>query len=418
MDQTILLPNGVRICTEAVSGVRSAALGIWVGTGSRHEKAGENGAAHFIEHMVFKGTQRRTAAALAEEMDAIGGQVNAFTTKECTCFHARVLDAHLPLATDILCDMFFSSRFAEEDVETERGVILEEIGMYEDNPEDLCAERLALEVYRGSSLARPILGRKATLSKMTGEWLRTYMREHYRPDRIVVSLAGSFRNQDVEELKARFSALEPGRSPAGRPGAYRAAFTLKKKAIEQNHLTLAFPGLPYGDERRFALQLLSTTLGGGMSSRLWQEVREKRGLCYSVYSYTAGHAETGLFAIYTALGREMEEEALRTICAAVRDYAEHGISEEELSRAREQAKANILMGLESTQARMSHMGRGELLYGRVLTPDEIIGGYDAVEREQIRALARELFDFHQVSLSAVGRVGSEEMYRAILEKGD
>lgn len=290
--------------------------------------------------------------------------------------------------------------------------------MYEDNPEDLCAERLALEVYRGSSLARPILGRKATLSKMTGEWLRTYMREHYRPDRIVVSLAGSFRNQDVEELKARFSALEPGRSPAGRPGAYRAAFTLKKKAIEQNHLTLAFPGLPYGDERRFALQLLSTTLGGGMSSRLWQEVREKRGLCYSVYSYTAGHAETGLFAIYTALGQEMEEEALRTICAAVRDYAEHGISEEELSRAREQAKANILMGLESTQARMSHMGRGELLYGRVLTPDEIIGGYDAVEREQIRALARELFDFRQVSLSAVGRVGSEEMYRAILEKGD
>lgn len=414
MDQTILLPNGVRICTEAVPGVRSAALGIWVGTGSRHEKASENGAAHFIEHMVFKGTQRRTAAALAEEMDAIGGQVNAFTTKECTCFHARVLDTHLPLATDILCDMFFSSRFAEEDVETERGVILEEIGMYEDNPEDLCAERLALEVYRGSSLARPILGRKATLSKMTGEWLRTYMREHYRPDRIVVSLAGSFRSQDVEELKERFSALKPGKSPASRPGAYQAAFTLKKKAIEQNHLTLAFPGLPYGDDRRFALQLLSTTLGGGMSSRLWQEVREKRGLCYSVYSYTAGHAETGLFAIYTALGREMEEEALRTICAAVRDYAEHGISEEELSRAREQAKANILMGLESTQARMSHMGRGELLYGRVLTPDEIIGGYDAVEREQIRALAQELFDFQQVSLSAVGRVGSEEMYRSII----
>ena len=414
MDQTILLPNGVRICTEAVPGVRSAALGIWVGTGSRHEKVSENGAAHFIEHMVFKGTQRRTAAALAEEMDAIGGQVNAFTTKECTCFHARVLDTHLPLATDILCDMFFSSRFAEEDVETERGVILEEIGMYEDNPEDLCAERLALEVYRGSSLARPILGRKATLSKMTGEWLRTYMREHYRPDRIVVSLAGSFRSQDVEELKERFSALEPGKSPASRPGAYQAAFTLKKKAIEQNHLTLAFPGLPYGDDRRFALQLLSTTLGGGMSSRLWQEVREKRGLCYSVYSYTAGHAETGLFAIYTALGREMEEEALRTVCAAVRDYAEHGISEEELSRAREQAKANILMGLESTQARMSHMGRGELLYGRVLTPDEIIGGYDAVEREQIRALAQELFDFQQVSLSAVGRVGSEEMYRSII----
>lgn len=408
------LPNGVRILTEHVPGVRSVSLGIWVGTGSRHESAGENGAAHFIEHMLFKGTRSRTAAQLAEEMDAVGGQINAFTTKECTCFYARVLDTHLARAADILCDMFFHSRFDDADVETERGVILEEIGMYEDNPEDLCAERLAGAVFKGSPLARPILGRKATLDKMDGAWLRAYQRAHYRPDRIVVALAGSFTDADAVELAGRFAGLEARPHTAARAAAYVPGVVVKKKAIEQNHLTLAFPGLPYGDDRRFALQLLSTTLGGGMSSRLWQEVREKRGLCYSVYSYTAGHAETGLFAIYTALGREMEEEALRTICAAVRDYAEHGISEEELSRAREQAKANILMGLESTQARMSHMGRGELLYGRVLTPDEIIGGYDAVEREQIRALAQELFDFQQVSLSAVGRVGSEEMYRSII----
>ncbi len=414
MDEMIVLPNGVRIRTERVPGARSAALGIWVGTGARHERAAENGAAHFIEHMVFKGTQRRSAAALAEEMDAIGGQVNAFTMKECTCFHARVLDSHLPLAADILCDMLFSSRFSEEDVETERGVILEEIGMYEDNPEDLCSERLAAAVYRGSPLARPILGRRGTLEKMTGDGLRAYMHSHYRPNRNVVALAGSFRDRDVEELKARFSGLEPGPSPAEKQGRYQSAFTLKKKATEQNHLILAFPGLSYRDERRFALQLLSSTLGGGMSSRLWQEVREKRGLCYSVYSYASCHRETGLFGLYAALGREMEEEALRTVCGVVRDYAEHGITQAELDRAREQAKANLLMGLESTPAHMSALGRGELLEDRVLTPEEILAGYDAVSREDIRALAEELFDFDALSLSAVGRVRSEEEYRALL----
>ena len=198
------LPNGVRIVTEHVPAVRSACLGLWVGTGSRHEKAGEGGAAHFIEHMAYKGTERRTARQLAQEMDAIGGQINAYTTKECTCFYARCLDDHLDRAADILCDMVFHSRFDEGDVQTERGVILEEIGMYEDNPEDLCAERLSAAVYRGTPLGRPILGRKATLDKMTGAWLKDYMTEHYRPENLVVALAGSFSPLAVEELKARF----------------------------------------------------------------------------------------------------------------------------------------------------------------------------------------------------------------------
>ena len=211
------LPNGVRILTEHVPGVRSVSLGIWVGTGSRHESAGENGAAHFIEHMLFKGTRSRTAAQLAEEMDAVGGQINAFTTKECTCFYARVLDTHLGRAADILCDMFFHSRFDDADVETERGVILEEIGMYEDNPEDLCAERLAGAVFKGSPLARPILGRKATLDKMDGAWLRAYQRAHYRPDRIVVALAGSFTDADAAELAGRFAGLGRGPTPLRGP---------------------------------------------------------------------------------------------------------------------------------------------------------------------------------------------------------
>ena len=408
------LPNGVRIVTEHVPAVRSACLGLWVGTGSRHEKAGEGGAAHFIEHMAFKGTERRTARQLAQEMDAIGGQINAYTTKECTCFYARCLDDHLDRAADILCDMVFHSRFDEGDVQTERGVILEEIGMYEDNPEDLCAERLSAAVYRGTPLGRPILGRKATLDKMTGAWLKDYMTEHYRPENLVVALAGSFSPLAVEELKARFIGLERGAPRTLRPVRYTPAVTLKKKATEQNHLTLAFPGLPYGHEKRFTLQLLSTMLGSGMSSRLWQEVREKRGLCYSIYTYGAGHAETGVFAIYTALSRDTEREALETILRVVADFAEHGPAPEELERARELSKANVLMGLESTQSRMSALGRGLLLQDRTLTTREVIDAYNAVTAEDVRALAQRLFQLSQASLSVVGRPAAEEEYRALL----
>ena len=358
---TQVLPNGVRIVTEHVPSVRSASLGIWVGTGSRSEKPGEGGAAHFIEHMVFKGTERRTARQLAQEMDAIGGQVNAYTTKECTCFYARSLDEHLSRAMDMLCDMVFCSRFDEQDVQTERGVILEEIGMYRDNPEDLCSERLMGAVYKGTPLARPILGKRASLEKMTGAWLREYMRAHYLPGDIVVSLAGSFPELVVEELKARFLALEGGKSPAPRPAGYTPAFTLKKKSIEQNHLTLAFPGLSFADPRRFQLQLLSSILGGGMSSRLFQQVREQKGLCYSIYSYGTCHDDTGYFGVYTALGRETEGQALDTILAVIRELTEHGVTQAELDRAREQSKANVLMGLESAQSHMSSLGRGEVL---------------------------------------------------------
>ena len=412
--EQITLQNGVRILTEPMAGVRSASLGIWVGAGSRHESAAENGAAHFIEHMVFKGTETRTAAQIAQEMDAIGGQVNAFTTKESTCFYVRALDTHLDQAADILCDMFFHSAFRQEDVETERGVILEEIGMYADNPEDLCSERLAAAVYKGSALARPILGKPATLKTMTGDGLRAWKETHYRPDQVVVALAGSFSSSVVESLKARFGAMSSVPKRKHKSAVFQSAFTLKKKAIEQNHLTLAFPGYPYGSDRRFALQLLSFVLGGGMSSRLWQEVREKRGLCYSVYSYGAGHEDTGLFGIYTALGRETEAQALNAIKSVVTGLVQDGVTAEELSRAREQSKAGVLMGLESTQSHMSHMGRSALLTGTVLTPDEIISAYDAVTRDDVLALARAIFDPQHMALSAVGRVESEEYYRQLL----
>jgi predicted Zn-dependent peptidase len=411
MHQTITLPNGARLLTEAIPGVRTAALGFFVGVGSRHEKAAENGAAHFIEHMLFKGTRRRTAAQLAQEMDAVGGQFNAYTTKESTCFYFRCLDEHLDRGTELLCDLFFDARFDQADVDTERGVILEEIGMYEDTPEDLCAERLAAAIYHGSSLARPILGRRSTLNKMDGDWLRAWRDTHYAPRATVAALAGNFTPEVVDRLAQRLAALEDRPAADCRPAAYTPAWTVKRKAIEQNHLTLAFPALDWNHPRRYELQLLVNILGGGMSSRLFQEVREKRGLCYTTYAYSADHADLGVLGVYAALGRETEAQALDAIRGVICALADHGPTQAEVDRSREQCKANVLMGLESVQARMSHLGRSELLLGTIETPDEIIARYDAVTRAGVHSLARELLDFDRVSLSAVGRVAGAEEYQ-------
>ncbi len=414
MVQIETLPNGVRLVTEAIPAVRSAALGIWVGGGSREETAEESGASHFIEHMLFKGTASRTAQDLARQTDAIGGQMNAFTTKECTCFYARVLDEHLPQALDILWDMVYHSSFTQEAVETERGVILEEIDMYEDTPDDLCAEKLAAQVFQGSALARPILGAKETLAEMTGDSLRAYHHSHYQGRNTVVSLAGSFSPALLDELRRRFAALPAGSPRPLVPAAYTPGFVVTPKPIEQNHLTLAFPGLDYNSPRRFALQLLSSILGGGVSSRLFQQVREQQGLCYSIYSYGAGHADTGLFCVYTALNRETEDKALTTIRQVVDQLRTEGPTDEELSRAREQSKANVMMSLESTQSRMSHAGRSLLFSGEILTPEQILAAYDAVTRADVVALAQDLFRWDQVSLSAVGQVRRAEAYQSLL----
>ena len=414
MVQIETLPNGVRLVTEHINTVRSAALGIWVGGGSREEGDSESGAAHFIEHMLFKGTAHRSAQDIARETDAIGGQMNAFTTKECTCFYGRVLDDHLPQALDILFDMVYHSSFTQEAVETERGVILEEIDMYEDTPDDLCAEKLAAQVFQGNPLARPILGAKETLAKMTGDFLRDYHRRHYEGHNTVVALAGSFSPEILDDLRRRFAVLPAGTPRPLTPAVYTPGFVATVKPIEQNHLTLAFPGLDYNSPRRFALQLLSSILGGGVSSRLFQQVREQQGLCYSVYSYGAGHADTGLFCIYTALNRETETKALATIRQVVDQLRQEGPTDAARSRARELSKAYVMMGLESTQSRMSHAGRSLLFSGEILTPEQIIAAYDGVTREDVIALAQDIFRWDQVSLSAVGQVRTAEEYRTLV----
>ena len=414
MYQPITLPNGARLLLQEVPGAQSAALGFFVGVGSRHEAPRENGAAHFIEHMLFKGTARRSAGQLARDMDAIGGQLNAYTTKEHTCFYGRTLDRHLDEGLDILADMLFHSRFDQGDVELERGVILEEIGMYEDTPEDLVSERLSAAVYRGTPLARPILGRESTLEGMTGEWLARWQRKHYHAGNLVAALAGKFSPAQADSLRDLLAALPSGLPAQSPPVTYRPAVTAKKKAIEQNHLILAFPAPSYLDERRPQVLLLNALLGGGCSSRLFQQLREERGLCYSVYSYVADHADTGLLGIYAAVSRDQEWAALEGARRVALELADHGPSQEEVDRVREQAKANLLMGSESVQARMSHLGSSALLYGRVRETEELLDLYDAVTREQLWDLAGALFRMETASLSAVGRVGSSADYAAWL----
>ncbi|NLA88197.1 MAG: insulinase family protein [Clostridiales bacterium] len=415
MYEKIVLPNGVRILHEYIPHVRSVSFGIWVGTGSRYENAAMSGASHFIEHMLFKGTKTHTAAELAAILDGIGGQVNAFTTKECTCFHGRVLDTHLSHLTEVLCDMFFNSKFDEDDVKNERGVILEEIDMYADTPEDLAVERLSSSVFKGYSLARSILGKKSTLNKMTGESLRQYKANHYQPDAIVIAVSGSFQADDITRLKDRFSALPKSGTVKFQKAEYTSSFTVKRKSLEQNHLNIAFPGICVTDQNRFALQLLSEVLGGGMSSRLFQTVREKRGLCYSIYSYGSSYIDTGLFAVYTALGRDTEREAISVITEEIKRFREDGVTPDELLRAREQLKANVLMGLESTGTRMNRLGRNELYFSYVPTPDETIANYDSVTAEDIQKLAVHCLDFDKVSFSAVGKVDAAEVYKELLQ---
>ena len=410
------LKNGVRILHELMDGVRSVSIGVWIMNGSRNEPKALGGISHFIEHMVFKGTDSRSSADIAGIMDGIGGQVNAFTTKECTCFYARVLDTHIRLVTEVLADMIFHSKFDENDVSTERGVILEEIGMYSDSPEDLASELHSASIFKGDPLARPILGTKKTLERMTGQTLRDYLSANYLPSEILISVSGNYSQGDIDYIESLFSDILPVKRSAPKPSVYRQAFAVKKKKTEQNHIILGFDGPCQSSPDRFAYAIMSNILGGGMSSRLFQKVREERGLCYSIYSFMSAHIEAGVFGVYTATNKESEMLALKLIRDEIERFILDGVTEEELTRSREQCKANVLLSLESSSSRMNRLARGELFSGEILTPDEIAAAYDSVTRERILELARHTLNSDLLSLSAVGKVEPSDAYIKILKQ--
>lgn len=414
MYDKIVLSNGVRIVMEPISGVRSAAIGIWVRNGSRHEPEELSGISHFIEHMVFKGTEQRSAQHIAIAMDAIGGQVNAFTTKECTCFYLKTLDKHLQTGVEILADMFLHSKFDDADIELERGVVLEEIDMYEDSPEDVATEKVFESCFAGSALGRPILGHENTLTTMTGDTLRGYVAEYYRPEDTVVALAGSYTQDDVDYICKMFAAMQGTGKNVIQPVAYIPSVVTRSKDIEQNHICIGFPGIEMCSEQRYVNALMGAILGGGMASRLFQTIREKNGLCYSIYSFNTSHEDTGVFAIYTALGKETEEKAIRLIREECMRLAQDGPDRAELSRCREQAKTNMLLGMESTSGRMNQLGRSEMFFGRSPELEEVVALYDAVTADDIAQLARQIFDFDRASLCAVGQVEDTDYYQGLL----
>jgi len=382
------LQNGLRIVVEPIPTARSVSFGIWVRTGSRDETPEISGISHLIEHMLFKGTAKRSAKDIADLFDGIGGNVNAFTSKEYTCYYAKVLDQHLPIAVEALADMFFESQFDAGELAKEKNVILEEIAMYEDTPDDKVHDEASRAAFGDHPLAWSILGLEDRLRAMQPDDLRGYMSRQYRTDNTVIAIAGHVDERKLPELLERhFGRFDrSGDGTASVPPVFRSDYIYHRKQTEQHHLCLSFPGCPIGDPKLYAMVLLNNALGGGMSSRLFQEIREKRGLAYSVYSYHTSYADSGIFTIYAGTAPKQTKEVLDVTLELLGDLADRGLTEAELRRGKEQLKGSLILSLESTSSRMNRIGKNELMLGRHDTLDEMLERIDAVTPDDVRMM--------------------------------
>ena len=392
-----VLPGGLRVVTEFLPAVRSVALGIWVGVGSRDEDHAHAGATHYLEHLLFKGTRRRTALEISAEMDAAGGEMNAFTAKEYTCYYARVLDADLPLAVDVLSDMVTSSLITPKDVDAERNVVLEEIAMNEDDPSDTVHEAFTTKLFGDTPLGRPILGTVDSINAITRDQIFEHYRARYAPEHLVVAAAGNLDHDVVTELvrQAFGPALDRAATPAaprlaGDYSGSNAGTKLVSRSIEQANLVLGCEALARTDDRRFALGVLNAAFGGGMSSRLFQEIREKRGLAYSVYSFSAQHADTGMWGIYVGCLPSKADDVLSICAEEISRVVDGGLTDAELARGKGQVRGSIVLGLEDPSSRMSRLGKSELVYPRLEPVDEVLAAIDAVTHDDVRAIAAEV----------------------------
>ena len=410
-----VLPGGLRVVTEHVPGARSAAVGVWVGVGARDESPALSGASHFLEHLLFKGTRTRSAMDIAVAVDAVGGDLNAFTSREHTCYYAQVLGEDLPMAIDLVCDVVTDAVIAEPDVEAERGVILEEIAMRDDDPSDLVGDVFGEALFGRTPLGRPVIGDVATIETLSRDRIAGYYRRRYRPETMVVAVAGAVDHASaVRHVRAAFAGrLDPAAAPLPpRSGSRPARSPARPVAVldrptEQAHLILGGTGLARTDDRRFALGVLNNALGGGMSSRLFQEIREKRGLAYSVYSFTAQHAGAGQFGVSVGCHPAKVPEVLALVREQLADVAEHGIADAEVVRGRGQSRGGLVLGLEDMGSRMSRIGKGELSYGEVLTVDDVLARIDAVTPDDCRAVAADVLRRPQC-LAVVGPFGEAD----------
>jgi predicted Zn-dependent peptidase len=399
------LPNGLVVITETMQHVRSVSVGIWVRNGSRREVPAENGLAHFLEHMVFKGTERRSAEHIAREMDSVGGMLDAFTSKEQICFNAKVLDEHLPIAFDVLADLVLRPKFAPDDVKKERQVVLEEIKMDLDNPEYLLHDLFTRGFWPEHSLGRPILGTPETVRRFDRKSLCRRFKDWFAPDHILVTAAGHITHEQVLDLvEKEFGHLEPLATQEEDPAPSTAApIQLEtKRDLEQVHLCVGVPSLPIAHERRFGVAVLNNLLGGGMSSRLFQNIREKQGLAYAVFSELTPYSDAGMLSVYAGTAKETIGQVLDMTIAEFRAMKESPVSEEELLRAKNHLKGSLMLSLESTSSRMSNLARQELYFHRFYSLDEILASIGAVTREEVQSLAQEFFRPSQIAVTVLG----------------
>jgi predicted Zn-dependent peptidase len=419
-----VLPGGLRVVTEFLPAVRSAAFGIWAGVGSRDEDIPHVGATHYLEHLLFKGTRRRTALEISAAMDAVGGELNAFTGKEYTCYYARVLDDDLPLAIDVLSDMVTSSLIEPRDVDAERGVILEEIAMNDDDPSDTVHEAFAAQLFGDTPLGRPILGTVDSINSITRGRIAEHYAARYTPEDLVVAAAGNVEHEAVlacvreafgSALTGDAAAAPPrlADGPAAVPEGAGRGVRLVSRGIEQANLVLGCEGMSRTDERRFALGVLNAALGGGMSSRLFQEVREKRGLAYSVYSFASQLADTGMWGVYVGCLPAKADEVLAICQEEIAKVVSGGLTDAELQRGKGQLRGSIVLGLEDPSSRMSRLGKAELVYPRLEPVGEILASIEAVTHDDVRRIAGEILTRPQV-LGVVGPFDDDAPFAAAL----
>jgi predicted Zn-dependent peptidase len=411
-----VLPNGLVLITEPMEHVRSVSVGIWLRSGSRREPAELNGITHFIEHMVFKGTERRSAEEIARVVDGVGGMLDAFTAKEMTCFNVKVLDEHLPLAFDVLADLVRRPLFAPEDVRREKSVVLEEIKMDHDNPDYVVHEVFTQGFWRGHALGMPIIGTPETVQGLEAGAVADCFRRWYAPSNMVIAAAGHATPEQMRALVEReFGSLTAGErvpleaAPAGIPH-----LTVHPRELEQVHLCIGVRAYPMAHEKRFALAVLNTALGGGTSSRLFQSVREREGLAYAVFSDLSLYHDAGVLTVYAASSRENAEKLIRTIAAEFRRLKEKPMPAEELRRVKDNLRGSLLLGLESSGARMSHLARQELYFGRFASNDELLASIEAVTAEEVQALAQESFQTEQIAATVAGDARGFALTRDLL----
>ena len=403
-----ILDNGIRVISERIPYASSVSIGIWVANGSRHERRESNGVAHFIEHLLFKGTDRRSSLDIAREIDSVGGVLNAFTSREYVCYYAKVLDKFLPRAVDLLTDLFLFSKFDAEEIEKERRVVLQEINMMEDTPDDLIHDLFHQHFWQGHPLGMSILGDAASVSGLSRDSIVDYKDLMYRGDDIIVSAAGNLKHDDLIRLLEQHLSSVPGgngRAASALP-VYQRRIELVEKDLEQVHVCLGLKGVQQNHPKRYDAFIMNAILGGSMSSRLFQEVREKSGLAYSVYSYIASHADAGSLVVYAGASPENSSQLLEIMLRELARFKEEPVPESQLDGAREQLKGNLLLSLESSDNRMSRLAKNEIYFGGPLPLSDIMQGFDRVSAESIQSLAGEILDNSTLTLVMLGRVGT------------